>query len=352
MNEHPSLTTDTPAHPSSGSRRLVHDLRTPLNGIIGFAELIRDGKVGPVSDAQREFLGDILESARQLDRLITGAFQPPAAAAPAAGRAPATTEPEPAVTSQPGAPTILVVEDEAGDRAWLERTLSEAGYVVETAATGAEALARCRERAFDGITLDLLLPDMTGWDVLRGLRAEGLNRDVPTVVVSTTPQQVAVAGFVVRDVVAKPARAEELLAALEQAGVPPHGGRPVLVVDNNPGALRLADALLRVHGYRAVCRPDGESALRAAAEEPPAAVLLDLLMPGMDGFEFLDRFRQTPAGQRTPVIVWTIKDLTRDEHARLSTAAQAVIEKRHGGTGGLLEALQAHVAARKGGNRV
>jgi CheY-like chemotaxis protein len=102
------------------------------------------------------------------------------------------------------------------------------------------------------------------------------------------------------------------------------------------------EALLRQLGYRPLVRPDGASGLQAAVEEPPAAVVLDLLMPGMDGFEFLKRFRRMGIGRRTPVIVWTAHDLTAAVLSRLKESAQAVVEKSRGAEA-LLEELRAHV---------
>src|SRR6185503_13448343 len=106
------------------------------------------------------------------------------------------------VRPSPNAATILVVEDEPADRARLTAALVDAGYAVESVGTGAEALARCDARAYDAITLDLLLPDMTGLEVLQRLR-EGKNGDVPVIVVTVVAERGAVAGFAVHDVLAK-----------------------------------------------------------------------------------------------------------------------------------------------------
>jgi len=482
---------------------MSHELRTPLNGIIGFAELMHDGKVGPVSAQHKEYLGDILTSSRHLLQLINdvldlakvesgkmefrsepvdlaklvsevrdilrtlaakkriridaevdatligvvidpakfkqilynylsnalkftpdegrvtvrvgpaeaGTFclevedsgigirpedmgrlfvefqQIDASAAkkyqgtglglaltrriveaqggqvgvrstpgqgsvffavlPRVGRtvleAEAQPAPAPAAAPRVGAPTLLVIEDDPKDRAWLERTLRGAGYAVESAATGTAALARCRERRFDAITLDLLLPDGSGWDVLRELRAGGLNQEVPVIVVTVVAEAGAGVGFPIHDFLTKPVEAGELLSSLERAGVRPDGTSLVLVVDDDPNALKLMEATLGQLGYRPLCAADGESGLRAARETAPAAVVLDLLMPGMDGFEFLDRLRRTATGRRTPVIVWTVKDLTPGEREQLRTSAQAVVLKSAGGIAPLLQELQAYL---------
>jgi CheY-like chemotaxis protein len=114
------------------------------------------------------------------------------------------------------------------------------------------------------------------------------------------------------------------------------------VVDDDPATLKLARTTLEAAGYRLMCAADGETALRLAAEETPAIVVLDLLMPGMDGFEFLLRFRQTPAGRDAVVVVWTVADVTAQDRERLAAAVQAVIRKGDGGTAELLEELERH----------
>ncbi len=262
----------------------------------------------------------------------------PSAAAPVAEAA------APALPAAPaGAPAVLVVEDDARDREWIVAELSRAGYAVELAATGREALARARERRFDLIALDLLLPDLLGVEVLRGIREGERNRDTPVLVITVVAERGIVDPYPIVDYLLKPVSAEELRASLARAGLLPRRTAPVLVVDDDPAARRLAEELLGGLGYASAGRADGESALRAAAEAPPLAVLLDLLMPGMDGFEFLERFRQTAGGRDVPVIIWTVKDLTAADRAFLRERAQGVVSKASGKPGDLVALLRRHV---------
>jgi CheY-like chemotaxis protein len=241
---------------------------------------------------------------------------------------------------------VLVVEDEPSDRAWLERTLREEGYAVEHATTAAEATTLAQARAYDAITLDLLLPDASGWDVLRAIRAgAGPNRRTPVIVATVSTERQAASGFAVHDYLVKPVRREDLLRALAGAGAPARDTCKVLVIDDDPNLLKLARLMLEEEGYRVICATDGEGGLGLAASERPSAVVLDLLMPGMDGFEFLDRFRHTPEGVTTPVIVWTVKDLSAEETRRLLGLSQAVVTKRAGDASRLLGELAAHVGA-------
>jgi signal transduction histidine kinase/DNA-binding response OmpR family regulator len=261
------------------------------------------------------------------------------------GELPAVSRP--VVTVNAGGPSILVVEDNATDEALIVKALTTAGYSVQTATTGAQALVKLREADFDAITLDLLLPDMSGVDLLARMRSESRTADVPVVVLTVVAEKGAVAGFRVTDVLAKPLDVEALLAALRQAGVSPERRGAVLVVDDDESCLKLMEATLGRSGYRTICRRDGEAGLKAAAESPLIAVVLDLIMPHLDGFEFLDRFRRTEAGQRTPVIIWTVKDLTSYDQARLRKTAQAVVMKGSDGAAGLVRELDAFLPRRQ-----
>jgi signal transduction histidine kinase/CheY-like chemotaxis protein len=248
-----------------------------------------------------------------------------------------------------GRTTLLVIDDDAREREWLVETLSAAGYGVEVATTGKEAIEKAGQCAYDGLTLDLLLPDMGGWDVLKAIRAGGPNQTTPVVVVTVVVEKGVGAGYAIHDYLAKPVRPEDLLASLRAAGLVPNLGRPVLVVDDDPQARRLMETMLHTIGYSSVEAGSAEEGLALAAREMPAAVILDLSMPGMDGFEFLEHFRRMPAGRGTPVIVWTVKDLTAADHGRLAAWAQAVVLK--GGTQRLLDELRTHLRLPPDGDR-
>ncbi|MBV8761503.1 MAG: response regulator [Deltaproteobacteria bacterium] len=245
----------------------------------------------------------------------------------------------PVSTPRLGARTVLVVEDSASDRRTIVDTLAKAGYAVEVATSGADAIHLCRGRSFDAVTLDLLLPDMSGLDCLAALRAEGRARMTPVIVVSVAHDVGLVSAFAVHDVLKKPLDSSSLLTALERAGVRPDRRGGILVVDDDPGALRLMDATLAQLGYSTITRSSGASALEAAQRLHPSAVVLDLVMEGMDGVEFLDQFRQLPQHERTPVLIWTMKDLTEAETERLRAAAQAVVSKNGNSPSTVIEQL-------------
>jgi CheY-like chemotaxis protein len=178
--------------------------------------------------------------------------------------------------------------------------------------------------------------------LLQAIRAEGTNHDTPVIVVTVVPDQSVAAGFQVADILAKPVAPQDLVESLQRAKVQPSLAAPVLIVDDDEVASKLASSALQQAGYRAARASGCEEAMRLVETTPPAAIVLDLLMPGADGFEFLRRFREATGGLRTPVIVWTVKDLTHQERERLQATAQSVVLKGDG-TAALLAELHAFV---------
>ena len=119
----------------------------------------------------------------------------------------------------------------------------------------------------------------------------------------------------------------------------------ILIVDDDPVQRRLMENMARRFGYEAIAVDGGDAAIKLmfGTDAPRVdCLVLDLVMPDLDGFEFLTRFRQSAIGRRTPVIVWTVKDLTREERRQLEAAAQAIVLKSQG-TAALVEELAAYV---------
>ncbi|MEY2932663.1 MAG: hypothetical protein RL033_3412, partial [Pseudomonadota bacterium] len=114
----------------------------------------------------------------------------------------------------------------------------------------------------------------------------------------------------------------------------------ILVVDDDPATLRLVEAAVGEHRSRLTCLLAAQSALVAAEDEPPGVVVLDLLMPGMDGFQFLARFRELPGCAQVPVVIWTAKDVTSEERASLVRSSSAIVPKGARGLEALLDELQ------------
>lgn len=250
---------------------------------------------------------------------------------------------ESSVVATSGAAKVLIIEDSERDRMWLTKILSEAGYSVDTAGTGAEGIAKAESLAYSAILLDLIFPDMIGWDVLHAIRSRGPNQQVPVIAVTLAGEKGIAMGVPVQDHLAKPVSPATLVDSLKRAGVQPNGPKKtILVVDDDPKILKVARAALKSAGYQVVCRGNGTTALAAAGKSEFAAVILDLLMPEMDGFEFVERLRQISGCRNTPVIVWTNKDVTPEDKERLTRSTQFIALKGQDGIEAVLEELKRH----------
>ncbi len=248
---------------------------------------------------------------------------------------------------RPDAPRVLVIEDDASDQERVVTALLGAGYAVDTATTGAQALRAASERDYEAITLDLVLPDTNGFTVLAALRRQHRSRKVPVIVISLLSEKVD-AGFVVHDVLQKPLQPESLLSSLQRASITPPGDGPILVVDDDEPSSHLMVASLHQLGFRAVVAHDGQQALERARQEIPMAVVLDIVMPQLDGFGFLQRFRAEPRWGEIPVLIWTGKDLSPEEQRTLLQHAGAVLAKDGSGVRTVAEVIRRHLPAQRG----
>jgi PAS domain S-box-containing protein len=224
--------------------------------------------------------------------------------------------------------TILVVDADPEHRAALVTMLAEAGYRVEAAATAQDATHTWQKHPYAALVLDLLDGGSDEHQkLLEVVRTGERPSNVPVIALSIVGSNDAVAGFAVTDVLSKPVQKEVLLQALERSAVAPLQGRPIVVIDDDPGSLKLMAATLAQIGYNCVCFEDARGALVALRHLVPAAIILDLIMPEMDGLAFLDKFRAAPDNRTIPVMVWTVKDLSTDERERLQATVSSIVQK-------------------------
>jgi CheY-like chemotaxis protein len=169
------------------------------------------------------------------------------------------------------------------------------------------------------------MPHKDGWEILRQLKVDTATQDIPIIVLSIVDNKQLGYMLGAFDYLLKPFDREAILAAL--ARIPPHRGR-LLVVDDDPQVVDLVHQLLEGEPYEVLAAADGLEALEAIAQKQPDVILLDLLMPRMDGFAVIERLQQDSQGRQIPVIVLTAKTLTAAEHAVLEQSVLKVIEKR------------------------
>ena len=223
-------------------------------------------------------------------------------------------------------PLILVVDDDTDARELLTRNLEQSGYRTATAAGGEQALARAAELHPDAITLDVMMPGMDGWAVLTQLKAEPELAGIPVVMVTIVDQQDLGYALRVTDYLTKPLRPDQLVGALHRHGIEPQQGR-LLVVEDDGDTRELVRRSLADDGWEVALAGNGREGLEALPEAQPDLVLLDLMMPEMDGFEFLERLQADPQWSGMPVLVMTAKDLTADDRAALSGRVRDVVQK-------------------------
>lgn len=229
-----------------------------------------------------------------------------------------------------GLSNVLVIDDNPADNALITNALNGAGYRTQASFKGHDALELCSKQSFDLITLDLLLPDTNGWDILRTIRSKGPNLSTPVIVVTVVGSKAASFGFMIQNFLIKPTSSEDLILALEQTGVLKDNKKTILFVDDEQSILTLYKAYLKDYDATILCETDPENALKLAELHTPDVVVLDLLMPNIDGLEFLRRFRLTESGKKTPVIISTSQDVTDVDRSRIQASVAAVIQKGGG----------------------
>jgi HAMP domain-containing protein/CheY-like chemotaxis protein/signal transduction histidine kinase len=223
---------------------------------------------------------------------------------------------------------LLVVEDDAHYARLLRDLARDKGFKVLVATRGAEALALAREFHPMAVSLDVFLPDMLGWTVLNHLKQDPATRHIPVQILTLDEDRQHGLSRGAFAFVQKPTTPDELNAAFARIKeyAAPHLKR-LLVVEDNPGEQLSIRELLGHNDIQVTIAATGEEAFAAIAEQPFDCMVLDLRLPDMSGFDVLERLRDTPSLGDLPVVVFTGKDLSPEEDARLHTLARSVVVK-------------------------
>jgi CheY-like chemotaxis protein len=226
----------------------------------------------------------------------------------------------------PGVRPILVVDDDPDSRDLVQRTLESEGFSVVTAATGEEGLELAREFRPSLITLDVLMPSMDGWSVLQEVKADPELEHIPVMMISIAGDKDLGYTLGAVECLTKPVDRDKLRRLASQYAGPAGGGR-ALVVDDDEGIRSLFRRALTDDGWSVDEAENGAIALELAREHRPDLVLLDLMMPVMDGFEFVMHYRKLEGCGETPIIVVTAKDLDQNEREKLLGGVERIVEK-------------------------
>lgn len=223
-------------------------------------------------------------------------------------------------------PLILAIDDDPAVLDILTRNLTREGYAVRTATNGEEGVALARTLQPRLITLDVMMPSMDGWSVLTALKADPTTFGIPVVMISIVEERQLGFALGAAEYLTKPIDRNRLMDILAK-----YAGSEVrqtaLVVDDLPDNRTLLAALLEREGWNVLQADNGRTALQTVDHQQPSLILLDLMMPVMDGFEFLRELRQREDGRLIPVVVVTAKDLSTEEKNLLRTSVENVIQK-------------------------
>jgi CheY-like chemotaxis protein len=237
--------------------------------------------------------------------------------------------------------TVLVIDDEAAVRDLMQRFLTKEGFRVVVAAGGDEGLRRAREVRPDAITLDVMMPGMDGWAVLSALKADPEIGDIPVIMLTIVDDKNLGYALGATDYLTKPLDRDRLVAVLTKF----RRDLPVLVVDDDPEARQMLRRMLEPEGFTVAEADNGRTALERLPGLSPAVILLDLMMPEMDGFEFVAEFRRRAEWRAVPIVVITAKDLTREDRDRLNGSVQRILQKGAYGRDALLAEVRDLVAS-------
>ena len=223
---------------------------------------------------------------------------------------------------------LLIVEDDPHYASLLRDLARDKGFKVLIATRGSEALTLAREFHPTAVSLDVFLPDMLGWTVLNHLKQDPALRHIPVQILTLDEDRQHGLSRGAFSFVKKPTTPDELNAAFSRIKnyAAPHL-KHLLVVEDNPGEQLSIRELLGHNDIQVSIVATGEEALAAIAEQPFDCMVLDLRLPDMSGFDVLERLRDTPLHSDLPVVVFTGKDLSLEEDARLHTLARSVVVK-------------------------
>ncbi len=225
-------------------------------------------------------------------------------------------------------PLVLVIEDDLSTSELLRKYLTEAGYAVATAFNSKQAIDLAKKLKPTAITLDILLPDKHGLEVLAELKSLPDTRDIPVIVVSFTEDRQLGFSLGVIEWFVKPAHRDRLIEVLNKARMV-SGTKitTVLIIDDEPQMVELLTDIVQTHGYKVLQAYTGREGVRLAREKRPDIAIVDLIMPEMNGFDVVRELRKDKGPQGISIVILTAKELTQEERKQLNMSVQGIVSK-------------------------
>jgi signal transduction histidine kinase/CheY-like chemotaxis protein len=238
-----------------------------------------------------------------------------------------------------GGDCVLVIDDDRTARDLISDYLSQAGFAVITAAGGREGLKLAKEHHPTAITLDVMMPDLDGWTVLAALRGDPELADIPVVMATIVDERKQGMTLGAVDYLTKPIERDKLVAIMARFKSPA-GPTRVLVVEDDAMQRERIRSWLEPQHWLLADADNGRVALDQLKASLPDVILLDLMMPEMDGFQLVAEMQKNPAWRRIPVIVITARDLTKEDRARLDSGIATVLMKESFSPANLIERVR------------
>lgn len=230
------------------------------------------------------------------------------------------------------APLILVVEDDPPASEMVTLYLVSGGYRVAHARNGDEAIKRTRELRPFAVLLDVMLPGKDGWEVLQELKSDPEVKDIPVVIFSIIDNKDLGFALGASDYLVKPVDKATVLKKLEELSLATKKGKRlinILCIDDNTEALDMLASILEPAGYHVIKANSGRQGIESAIAYRPDLIILDLMMPEIDGFDVVNALKSNPSTTHMPIFVLTAKDITIEDRLRLAGKIENFIQKIH-----------------------
>jgi signal transduction histidine kinase/DNA-binding response OmpR family regulator len=240
------------------------------------------------------------------------------------------------------APKVLVIDDDATVRDLMTFYLNREGYQVITASSGEEGVRLAASIHPHLITLDVMMPNMDGWEVLSRLKADPHLADVPVIMLTMLDNKNMGYALGASEYLTKPINPKHLKMVLQRYSCD-DVTCPILVVEDDDATRQLMTDILQSEGWEVIAAENGRVALEKMKRFLPNLILLDLMMPEMDGFQFVEALRQHEEWANIPVVVVTALTLSVDEKARLNGYVKHVMQKSAFTRDALLNEVVSHI---------